>query len=57
MLAALQDPDVKARLKREVDEAIARNVFGSPFIIVDGEAFWGADRLDMVDKWLETGGW
>jgi len=39
------------------DEAISREIFGSPFMVVDGEAFWGADRLDMVERWLETGGW
>lgn len=56
-LAGLQDPAVKERLKSETGAAIERGVFGSPFVIVDGEAFWGSDRLDMVDKWLETGGW
>jgi 2-hydroxychromene-2-carboxylate isomerase len=24
--------------------------------VVDGEAFWGADRLDQVERWLATGG-
>jgi 2-hydroxychromene-2-carboxylate isomerase len=56
-LAGLQDPAVKDRLKSETGAAIERGIFGSPFIIIDGEAFWGSDRLDMVDKWLETGGW
>jgi 2-hydroxychromene-2-carboxylate isomerase len=55
--AAAQDPAVKARLKAEVDAGIARGVFGSPFIFVDGEPFWGSDRLDQVERWLETGGW
>lgn len=55
--AALQDPAVKERLKREVDTAIEAGVFGSPYILVDGEPFWGHDRLDQVEKWLETGGW
>jgi 2-hydroxychromene-2-carboxylate isomerase len=32
-------------------------VFGSPFFIVDGEAFWGHDHLDQVERWIETGGW
>jgi len=32
-------------------------VFGSPFIIVDGEPFWGVDRLEQVERWLKTGGW
>jgi 2-hydroxychromene-2-carboxylate isomerase len=55
--AALADPAVKERLKRETDQAIEAGVFGSPFIIVDGEPFWGADRLDQVERWLATGGW
>ena len=57
LLAALNDQAVKDRLKTEVDQAIAKGVFGSPFIVVDGEPFWGADRLDQVDRWLQTGGW
>jgi 2-hydroxychromene-2-carboxylate isomerase len=32
-------------------------VFGSPFILVDGEPFWGADRLAQLDLWLARGGW
>lgn len=55
--AALQDPEVKERLKREIDAAIARGVCGSPFFVVDGEPFWGSDRLDQVERWLATGGW
>lgn len=53
---ALGDAAVKERLKREVDAAIAAGVFGSPYIVVDGEPFWGSDRLDQVQAWLETGG-
>jgi len=55
--AGIQDPAIKEELKAVTDDAIAREIFGSPFTIVDGEAFWGADRLDMVERWLETGGW
>jgi 2-hydroxychromene-2-carboxylate isomerase len=57
VVAALGEPAVKERLKTEVDAAIERGVFGSPYIVVDGEPFWGADRLDQVEKWLATGGW
>ena len=56
-ISALNDQAVKDRLKVVVDAAIARNVFGSPFFIIDGEPFWGADRLDHVERWLATGGW
>lgn len=54
--AALGGEEVKARLKAVCDEALARGVFGSPFVIVDGEPFWGVDRLPQIERWLETGG-
>lgn len=54
--AGTQDPAIKDRLKTEVDAAIAAGVFGSPFTIVDGEGFWGADRLPQVELWLEGKG-
>jgi 2-hydroxychromene-2-carboxylate isomerase len=57
LVAALADPAVKDRLRSEVDQAVARGVFGSPYIVIDGEPFWGADRLDQVERWLATGGW
>lgn len=56
LLAATQAPELKERLRQECDTAIKKGVFGSPFIIVDGEPFWGADRLAQVEKWLVTGG-
>lgn len=55
--AALQDPEVKDLLRRQMDAAAEKGVFGSPYFIVDGEPFWGYDRLDEVGRWLETGGW
>jgi 2-hydroxychromene-2-carboxylate isomerase len=54
VLAALNDAAIKERLKTETDAAIAKGVFGSPFIIVDGEPFWGSDRLEQIDKWLQA---
>jgi len=53
----VDQPETKARLRQATDAAIARGVFGSPFFIVDGEPFWGHDRLAHVEHWLETGGW
>ncbi len=57
LLAAVQDPAIKARLKEETDRSIERGVFGSPFFFVDGEPFWGVDRLNQVERWMRTGGW
>lgn len=55
--AALGDPAVKGRLKQEVEAAIERQVFGSPYFFVDGEPFWGHDKMEDLDHWLATGGW
>ncbi len=52
---ALSDPAVKERPRTETELAIARGVFGSPYFIVDGEPFWGHDRLDQLDRWLASG--
>jgi len=57
LAAALEDPAVKERAKREVDAAIAAGVFGSPFFVVDGEPFWGVDRMPMLEEWVKSGGW
>lgn len=56
-LSALGSDEIKAKLRAAGDAAVARGVFGSPFFLVDGEPFFGADRLPQVDRWLETGGW
>jgi 2-hydroxychromene-2-carboxylate isomerase len=55
--AGIGDQVTKDRTKSEVDKAIALGAFGSPYIVVDGEPFWGSDRLEQIDKWLATGGW
>ncbi len=54
---ALQQPEVKAQLKNAVDAAVDKGIFGTPCCIIDGQLFWGNDRIDQLDKWLSTGGW
>ncbi|MES2784537.1 MAG: 2-hydroxychromene-2-carboxylate isomerase [Pseudomonadota bacterium] len=44
-------------LRREVDASLRAGVFGSPTFIIDGEMFWGYDRMGEVDEWLARGGW
>ena len=48
----LNDQAIKDKTRAEVDAAIARGVFGSPYIVVDGEPFWGMDRFDQLERWL-----
>ena len=57
LVAAVQDQAIKDRLRAENDAAIERGVFGSPTVFVGDEMFWGHDRLEIIDRWLETGGW
>ncbi len=56
ILAGMAADATKDRTRAANDAAVEAGVFGSPFIIADGEPFWGADRLDQVDRWL-AGGW
>ena len=48
----INDQAVKDKTRVEVDAALAKGVFGSPYFIVDGEPFWGVDRFDQLDRWL-----
>ena len=57
LVEGIQSEDTKQAVRVVNDEALNRGVFGSPFIIVDSEAFWGAGRLEQVDQWLFRGGW
>jgi 2-hydroxychromene-2-carboxylate isomerase len=49
------DPHWKAGLKTACAQAIAQGVFGAPFFVIDGEPFWGNDRRDQIERWLESG--
>lgn len=55
--AGLGTPEIKDRARVVSEEAVARGIFGSPFFVVDGEPFWGWDRLPMIEEWIRTGGW
>ncbi|MDW6022519.1 2-hydroxychromene-2-carboxylate isomerase [Mesorhizobium sp. BAC0120] len=57
LVRSASDQRYKDALRARTDEAIGKGVFGSPFFIVDGEPFWGSDRLPMLEIWLSRGGW
>lgn len=54
LVALAGDAQVKQRLKDDTQEAVARGVFGAPTFFVDGEMYWGQDRLDFVKEALEA---
>jgi 2-hydroxychromene-2-carboxylate isomerase len=46
-------PEYKDKLKANTDELIARGGFGSPTIFVEGEMFFGNDRLALIEHALQ----
>ena len=43
---------VQARYEAHSQRAIEAGVFGAPSYVIDGEVFWGQDRLDFVQRRL-----
>lgn len=54
LVAAETGGPVQALYHRYGEEAEALGVFGAPTFIVDGERYWGQDRLDFVDRALDA---
>jgi len=52
LLARTQDPAVKQKLMDNTQTAVDRGVFGIPTFFVDGEMFFGKDRLGQVEEAL-----
>jgi 2-hydroxychromene-2-carboxylate isomerase len=52
--AALTGERGKSLLRESIENATRRGVIGSPFVIVDDEPFFGADRLDHIEWWLNS---
>lgn len=53
-LAQSQQPEVQARYEEQTQAAIDAQVFGAPSYLIDGELFWGQDRLDFVARKLRA---
>jgi 2-hydroxychromene-2-carboxylate isomerase len=53
-LDASQQADVQARYDAQTQAAMDAGVFGAPSYVIDGELFWGQDRLDFVARKLRA---
>ena len=53
----IDSEEARTDLRAAVAASLERGVFGSPFVFVDDEPFWGSDRLEQVEDWLARGGW
>jgi 2-hydroxychromene-2-carboxylate isomerase len=54
LVAAERSERVQALYRRYSAEAEALGVFGSPTFVIDGELFWGQDRLEFLERKLAT---
>lgn len=56
VIALATSPGHKDRLRRETETAWEQGIFGAPTCVVDGELFWGNDRLEEALDWHITKG-
>ena len=54
LLEAALTQKVRAQYHSNTQEAVQRSVFGSPTYFVDGDMFYGQDRLEMVERALRN---
>jgi 2-hydroxychromene-2-carboxylate isomerase len=46
---------ISAAYEQNRQDALASDVFGSPAFVLDGEVFWGQDRIDLLEDALKSG--
>ncbi len=54
--AARTDDDAKQRTIQATEAAIESGCYGVPWFTLDGETFWGHDRIPYIDRWLGQAG-
>ena len=54
LLAASREAQVQQQYHGFTREAIDAGLFGAPWYVVDGQSFWGQDRLDFVERRLKV---
>ncbi len=54
--AALTDDGAKRRMIQATEAAIESGCYGAPWFTLDGETFWGHDRIPYIDRWLRQAG-
>jgi len=52
VIKASEAPALANKREEYTKHAISQNVFGAPSFVIDGEIFWGQDRLDFVERKL-----
>jgi 2-hydroxychromene-2-carboxylate isomerase len=55
LIEAAGRAETEAVYEQNFHDAVAADVFGSPSYVLDGEVFWGQDRLDLLEDALASG--
>lgn len=55
ILERAKAPETEAVYASNIREAVEKNVFGAPSYVLDGETFWGQDRLPLLEAALVSG--
>jgi 2-hydroxychromene-2-carboxylate isomerase len=55
LLADAKGPGSEAMYDKNTGDAIAIEVIGSPSYVLNGEVFWGQDRLDLLEDAIQSG--
>lgn len=50
LMKSSETASVQAEFDRFTEQASAASIFGAPWFVVDGEGYWGQDRLDFVER-------
>ena len=53
VLAGVERPEIKAKLKTNTAEALALGAFGAPTMVYEGRIYWGNDRLQILEDALK----
>ena len=54
VMKASEAPGIAEKREAYTRHAISQGVFGAPSFVIDGEIFWGQDRLDFVERKLAS---
>lgn len=55
LVARSRSDEIGAIYQQNRHDAMAADVFGSPAFVLDGEVFWGQDRIELLDDALKSG--
>jgi 2-hydroxychromene-2-carboxylate isomerase len=55
LILSAQGDMTEALYALNLENAVGHDVFGSPAYVLDGEVFWGQDRLELLDDALASG--